>query len=57
MIGTLDVFRRGASNVEKMNRPHIFFLPKCQGDIKVENFRPISLSNSIFLVIAKVLAN
>ena len=43
--------------MEKINKSHIFLLPKCQGALRVEDFRSISSSNSIYLIIAKVLAN
>ena len=43
--------------MERINKFHLFLLPKRQGAIKVEDFYPISLSNFIYLIIAKVLAN
>ena len=43
--------------VWRINKSHLFLLPKRQGADRVEDFRPISLSNSIYLIIAKVLAN
>ena len=41
----------------KINRSHLFLLLKCQGSIRVDDFRPISLSSSIYLIIEMVLAN
>ena len=54
---TLEEFQQQTSNTEKINKSHIFILPKCQGVVREEDFRSISLSNSIYLIIAKVLAN
>ena len=54
---TLDEFRKGECSMERINRSHLFLLPKCEGAERAEDFRPISLSNSIYLIIAKVLAN
>ena len=39
----------------KINRSHLFLPQKRLGADRVEDFRPISLSNSIYLRIAKVL--
>ena len=43
--------------MERINKSHMFLLPKYQGADQVEDFRLISLSNSIYLIIAKVLSN
>ena len=43
--------------MERINKSHIFLLPKRQGADRFEDFCPISLSNSIYLIIAKVQAN
>lgn len=32
-------------------------IPKCQGSTNVSNFQSISLSNSIYLIVAKILTN
>ena len=43
--------------MERVNKSHLFLLTKCQGVVKVEDFQPISLSNCINLIIAKILTN
>ena len=43
--------------MDRINRAYITLLPKTSGAERVGDFRPISLSNSIYLIIAKVLAN
>ena len=53
----LKEFQQGTGSMEKINELHLFLLPKCHGAVRVEDFRPISLSTSIYVIIAKVLAN
>ena len=43
--------------MDRLNKAYIVLIPKVQGAEKIGEFRPISLSNSIYLIIAKVLAN
>ena len=43
--------------MDQLNRAYIILLPKVEGVERIGDFRPISLSNSIYLIIAKVLAN
>ena len=43
--------------MDRLNKAYLALIPKCQGAEQVGDFRPISLSNSIYLIIAKVLAN
>ena len=43
--------------MEQINRSHLVLLPKCQGAIQVGDFQPISLSNAVYLILAKILAN
>ena len=50
-------FRWGNCGMERINKSHLFLIRKHQGADRVEDFCPISLSNSIYLIIAKVLAN
>ena len=43
--------------MDRLNRAYIILIPKVEGVERIGDFRPISLSNSIYLIIAKVLAN
>ena len=43
--------------MERLNNVYIVLLPKVPGAELIGGFRPIVLSNSIYLIIAKVLAN
>ena len=43
--------------MDRLNRAYIVLIPRVPGAEHVRDFRPISLSNSIYLIIAKVLAN
>ena len=43
--------------MEKINNSYLFMLPKRHGVESVNDYRPISLSNSIYLIMAKVLAD
>ena len=57
VMATIEEFRTGRCNMDRLNRAYIVLIPKVQGAEQIGNFRPISLSNSIYLIIAKVLAN
>ena len=56
-LETLDEFPIGNCGLECINKSYLLVLLKCLGAVRVRDFRPISLSNSIYLIIAKVLAN
>ena len=43
--------------MERLNKVHLVLIPKVPGAEQIGDFRPIALSNSIYLIIAKVLAN
>ena len=43
--------------MENLNKVYLILLPKTAGAESIGDFWPISLSNSIYLIIAKVLAN
>ena len=43
--------------MERLNKVRIILLPKTHGAEMIGEFRPIALYNSIYLIIAKVLAN
>ena len=53
IMATLEEFQHGMGDMTKINKSHLFLLPKCQGVYKVEDFRPISLPKSIYFIIAK----
>ena len=53
----LEQFRHENCGMERNNKSHLFLLPKRQGADRVEDFCPIYLSNSIYLIIVKVLVN
>ena len=40
-----------------LNKAFLVLIPKCQGTEQVGDFWPISLSNSLYLIIAKAVAN
>jgi hypothetical protein len=50
-------FQEGNSGFERINQSYLFLLPKKQGAESLQEFRPIALTNSIYLIIGKVLAN
>ena len=56
-MSTIEDFRSGRCNMDRLNKAYIILLPKVEGAEQIGDFRPISLSNSIYLIIAKVLAN
>ena len=43
VMATLEEFQHGTRDMAKINKSHLFLLPKHQGADRVENFRPISL--------------
>ena len=57
IMATLEELRSPQANMERINKSYLFMLPKRQGVENVNDYRPISLSNSIYLIVAKVLAN
>ena len=56
-MATLEELRSPQANMEKINKSYLFMLSKRQGAESINDYRPIALSNSIYLIIAKVLAN
>ena len=56
VMATLEELRSPQANMERINKSYLFMLPKRQGAENVNDYRPISLSNSIYLIVAKVLA-
>ena len=57
VMALMDEFHAGSARIDSINRAYIALLPKVQGANQVGDFRPISLSNIIYLIIAKVLVN
>ena len=57
VMAVLEEFRGGRYYTKSLNRVHLILLPKTSGAEQIGDFRPISLSNYIYLIIAKVLAN
>ena len=57
VMATLEELRSPQANMEKINKSYLFMLPKRQGAESIDDYRPIALSNSIYLIMAKVLAN
>ena len=55
-MSIIEDFRSGRCNMDRLNKAYIILLPKV-GAEQIGDFRQISLSNSIYLIIAKVLAN
>ena len=50
-------FHAGRCQMERLNKVFLVLIPKNPGAEQIGDFRPIALSNSIYLIIAKVLAN
>ena len=57
VMATIEDFRVNRCNMDHLLRVYIILLPKVEGVEHIGDFRPILLSNSIYLIIAKVLAN
>ena len=57
VIATVEELNQESTGMERINKSHLFLPQKHQGADRVEKFCPISLSNSIYLIITKVLAN
>ena len=57
VMAVLDEFRGNRCHMARLNRAYLVLIPKTAGAEHIGDFRPISLSNSIYLIIAKVLAN
>ena len=57
VMAALEDFRAGRCQMDRLNKACIMLLPKVQGAEHISDFRPISLSNFLYLIFAKVLAN
>ena len=56
MSAVLEFLNNGHMLLE-LNHTHIVLIPKIKNPVKMSDFRPISLCNVIYKIIAKVLAN
>ena len=52
-----DAFHAGRCQMERLNKVFLVLIPKNPGALQIGDFRPTALSNSIYLIIAKVLPN
>ncbi|KAK3197989.1 hypothetical protein Dsin_021404 [Dipteronia sinensis] len=53
----IDEFHKDASVVKELNKTFITLIPKCLKPKTVKDFRPISLVEAFYKILAKVLAN
>ena len=53
----LEDFRAGRCHMDRLSRAYIILMQKVYGAEQFGDFRPTSLSNSLYLILAKVLAN
>ena len=56
-MAIMEEFHACSSRMDRIHWAYITLLPKTPGAKRVGDFRPISLSKSIYLIITKVLAN
>ena len=56
-MAALEDFKASRCQMDRLNKAYTVLLPKVQGAEQIGDFRPISLSNSLYLIFAKVLAN
>ena len=57
VMALIEEFRESRCNMDRLNKAYIILIPKVEGAELIGDFKPISLSNSIYLIIAKVLSN
>ena len=57
VMAIMEEFRGNKCHMERLNRVYLVLIPKTAGGEHIGDFMPKSLSNSIYLIIAKVLAN
>ena len=57
VVSKMEELHTGRCQMESLNKFYLFLLPNTAGAERIGHFRPISLFNSIYLIIAKVLAN
>ena len=57
VMSVMEEFHAGRCQMESLNKFYLVLLPKTPGAECIGDFRPISLSNSIYLIIANVVPN
>ena len=57
LLSVMEDFHADRCQMENLNKVYLILLPKTAGAESIGDFWPISSSNSIYLIIAKVLAN
>ena len=57
IMALIEEFHASTYRMGRINQAYITLLPKVSRAERVGDFRPISLSNNIYLIITKVLAN
>ncbi|XP_075081030.1 uncharacterized protein LOC142166245 [Nicotiana tabacum] len=55
VMGTFNHFQRNCHMVKSFNASFIALIPKSKGAIELKDFRPISLTSSVYKIVAKVL--
>lgn len=56
-MAVIQEFENGNRGFEKINRYLLFILPKRTPAAEIDDYRPIALSNAIYLIVARTLAN
>ena len=57
VVSVMEDFYADRCQMESLNKVYLILIPKTAGTDYIGDFQPISLSNSIYLIIAKVLVN
>ena len=57
VMKVIHEFELGNSGFERLNKSYLFLLPKKSSAENFSDYRPIALSNSIYLIISKIIAN
>ena len=57
VLNVIHEFELGNSGFERLNKSYLFLLPKKSCAERFSDYRPIALSNSIYLIISKIIAN
>ena len=55
-MATVEEFWSGNYDIKRLNRSFLVLLDKCQGTVRMGEFWPILLSNTVYLTIVEVLA-